>query len=248
MEFKVAIVSHNRVDTLRKRTLATLERYKIPKSMIYIFVAPDELETYRAAFDGYWVVSGGVGLQANRGAIHDFFPEDTPVFCMDDDIRGFVEKDGDRSKPLDDFSQMVQKGFQKAADNAATLWGLYPVSNGKFMRYKTAWGLVFCYGCAYGFYSKKGYKTTLDFKDDYERSCLFYERDGRNIRLEWVSPLQTYMKGDGGLNAYRTNEKEKEDCEKLKKLFPKWVKYKEAKGKWTVRLSDPDQRVVYLDA
>ena len=41
MDYKFVIPSHNRVDIIKEKTLSTLERYSIPKNLIYIFVAEE---------------------------------------------------------------------------------------------------------------------------------------------------------------------------------------------------------------
>ncbi|NBO60974.1 MAG: hypothetical protein EBU82_08395 [Flavobacteriia bacterium] len=51
-DYIVAIPSYKRTETLKEKTLAVLQRYKIPASKIFIFVADkEEEENYRKALD-----------------------------------------------------------------------------------------------------------------------------------------------------------------------------------------------------
>lgn len=239
MEYKIAICSHNRTTTLRKKTLRVLELYSIPKEIITIFVAPEELQEYTAAFLGYTVVQGALGLSANRNAVVSYFPEGTPVFFLDDDIRGFLEyttQNQRHERQLEDLHGFIQKGFLEVANANLSLWGLYPSANGRWMRPCLTRGLLFCYGCAFGLLIRKDILNEIDFKEDYERSLKFYQRDGSVLRLNWVAPLQSFCKGLGGLNANRTEDRERAGCEWLSARFPDQMTYAQRKGKWVIRL------------
>lgn len=225
MDYKVAICSHKRISTLKKKTLATLERYSIPKESIYIFVAPEELPEYLLAFPEYHVVQGALGLLDNRNAVTEYFDSDVPLFCLDDDITGFfTTEDGKTLLPLDDLDAFVRQGFHLTLERGFSLWSLYPVKNAGWLKNTVSSGLVFIYGCAYGVLNRKDVQITLLLKDDYERSLKFYLRDGGVLRLNWVAPGQSYLKGSGGLSEFRTLEREEEACDRLVFHYPTLVK------------------------
>jgi hypothetical protein len=239
MDYKIAICSHNRIDTLKKKTLRVLELYGIEKEKIFVFVAPDEVADYRAALLGYTVVEGALGLCANRNAVVAYFPEGTPVFFLDDDIRGFLEyttQNQRHERQLEDLHALIVRGFEEVQKAGLSLWGIYPVANGRWMKPCLTRGLLFCYGCSFGLLIRKDTLNQQSFKEDYERSLRFYKRDGSVLRLNWVAPLQSFCRGSGGLNAERTAEKEKEGCERLQKEFPDLMSYAQTKGKWVIRL------------
>lgn len=230
--YKIVVVSHDRIETLRNKTLATLRKYQMPSDLIFIFVAPDELDAYRSAFPDYKVLPGALGLQNQRNAVSAYFEEGEHLFCMDDDIMGFYTIDAQQKLvPLVDLHHFLCEGFLLAEDSGASLWGLYPVKNAQWLSRTVARGLVFCYGCSFGLINRKDVQIHLSLKEDYERSLKFYKRDGCVVRLNWVCPLQTYRKGKGGLQNYRTEEREEAACKALVSAYPDEVQIKRGKGR-----------------
>ena len=47
--FSIAIPSYNRSQSIKNKTLAMLDSYLIPHTLIKVFVQPDELHKYRAS-------------------------------------------------------------------------------------------------------------------------------------------------------------------------------------------------------
>ena len=87
MEYNVAIPSLSRPCALKKKTLRLLERYKIPKSSIYIFVIECEYEIYKSIIgDGYNLVVGVCGIANQRNFISNYFDMDSYILSIDDDI------------------------------------------------------------------------------------------------------------------------------------------------------------------
>lgn len=225
MEYTIVICSHKRISTLTKKTLATLSRYSIPKESIYIFVAPEELPEYSLAFPEYHVVQGALGLANQRNAVAEYFEAGTPLFCLDDDITGFfTTEDGKTLLPLDDLDAFIRQGFHLTLDRGFSLWSLYPVKNAAWLKQTVSVGLVFCYGCCFGLLNCKDLWIESHLKEDYERSLKLYLRDGGVLRLNWVAPGQSYLKGTGGLSDFRTREREEEACDRLVFHYPTLVK------------------------
>ena len=104
-EWIVAIPSYKRYDIIVEKSLATLKRYHIPPSRITIFVADkEEKKLYEEAIPKGSVkdiVVGVLGMDKIRNFILDYYPKGKHIVMMDDDIRGFNQKDGTNSvKPL----------------------------------------------------------------------------------------------------------------------------------------------------
>ena len=76
-------------------------------------------------------------------------------------------------------------------------------------------------------YANASKVSIISFKEDYERCIKYYLRDGGAVRLNWVAPVQSYCKGQGGLNQIRTLEKEKQACETLQQQYPTLVRIKQ---------------------
>jgi len=74
----VAILSSNRSEILKQRTLNFLRNNNIDNFKIFIFVAKDEIETYRIAlsdkqYKNINIIEGLKGCKENRMAICQFF-------------------------------------------------------------------------------------------------------------------------------------------------------------------------------
>lgn len=240
MDYKIVVCSHDRVHTLKKKTLATLEKYQIPKDKIHIFVAEDEEDAYRQALDGYKICPGEKGLAQQRNAVSRYFESDEPLFCMDDDISGFYCSENKKIVPLADLDAFIKQGFQKAKEVGASLWGLYPVKNALWLKKSIQRGLVFIYGCSFGLYNKKDVQITLALKEDVERTLKFYQRDGVVLRLNWVAPGQSYRKGKGGLSSLRTLEREEAECDTIVRDWPSLAKKVVKKERYDIRLATPN--------
>ncbi len=238
MDYKIVVCSHDRVHTLKKKTLATLEMYQIPKNKIHIFVAEDEEDTYRQALsDEYLICPGEKGLAQQRNAVTRYFASDEHLFCMDDDISGFFCSENKKIVPLDNLDSFIRLGFQKAQEAGASLWGLYPVKNALWLKNTIQKGLVFCYGCSFGLINKKDVQITLALKEDVERTLKFYERDGKVLRLNWVAPGQSYRKGKGGLSSLRTLDREEAECNTIVTQWPTLAKKVVKKERFDIRLA-----------
>ena len=234
MDYKIVVCSHDRVHTLKKKTLATLEHYGIPKEKIFIFVAESEEDKYREALDGYLICPGELGLDKQRNAVTRYFGPDEHLFCLDDDITGFFRCKNKKLVPLEDLDAFIRYGFRMAVQEKCSLWGLYPVKNALWLKKTMTVGLTFCYGCCFGLINKKDVQIVGQLKEDYERSLKFWKRDGNVLRLNWVCPSQSYKKGKGGLSEYRTDDRERAECEALVSLFPE-AKIREKKDRVDLR-------------
>jgi hypothetical protein len=231
MDYKVVICSHDRVQTLKKKTLATLERYGIPKDKIFIFVAESEEDTYRKALDGYLICPGELGLNHQRNAVTRYFGPDEHLFCLDDDITGFYWSIQKKLHPVENLDQLIRYGFKTAVERNCSLWSLYPVKNGLWLKTTITVGLVFCYGCCFGVINKKDIQIDGQLKEDCERTLKFFKRDGQVLRINWVCPSQSYKKGKGGLSSYRTDARERAECEALVAQYPEDCRIKEGKNR-----------------
>ena len=234
-DYKVVICSHKRIETLKKKTLAVLSSYGIPTEKIYIFVAEDEMPSYLTAFPDYQIRQGALGLNHQRNAVTAYFPSDEYLFCLDDDLTGFYCSQENKIKKIDNLDMFIRTGFEEAQKVNASLWGLYPVKNSKWMKNTLSEGLVFCYGCSFGLINKKDITLELQLKEDFERSLKFFKRDGKVIRLNWVCPSQSYKRGSGGLHDYRTEQRERAECDTLHSLYPLETSIKEGKDRVDIR-------------
>lgn len=229
----IAIPSYNRANTLIEKTLKVLQDYKIPASKIYVFVAnKDQEKLYRETIPKNAVkdiIVGVKGLAEVRNFIFRYFPKDTPIVEMDDDIRGFIEydeKEKRHERPLKDLVGVIERGFEECKKVGARLWGVYPSANGFFMKPTVSTDLKFIIGSFWGCFNP-GKEIQLPFggeKEDYQRTLLFWEKDGVVVRLNFISPKTAYYSEPGGMQEGDRKGKQEVAVDKILKKWPEYVK------------------------
>jgi hypothetical protein len=232
-----------------------LKGYKIPSERITVFVADAEQEklyreTLKPGTYGKLVV-GVPGMGAIRNFITKFYSVGTKIVNIDDDIKGFLEYDETRprkEKPLGSLLTMIHRGFQECQKAGARLWGVYPVANGFFMKPKVSTNLRYIIGSVWGCINPgiKVVNITLDDKEDYQRSILYYIADGAVVRLNMVAPVSSYYKEPGGMQEERTKERVESSARWLVKTYPEYATLNPNKksGYMEVKLKDKTDKTV----
>lgn len=144
-------------------------------------------------------------------------------------INGRIEPLG-----LESYSvkNIINQGKELMDKYNYNLWGMYPVPNYYFMKDNISTNLKFCIGRVFGFNNTKDVICGDDCRDDYERSILYYERDGGIIRFNhYVCDADTYI-GKGGLAESRTIEKMQNSVDYMLKNYPQYVRKKTTKSKF----------------
>jgi len=217
---KIAIPSYKRSATIGKKTLQTLRTEGFIASDINIFVAnQEEADIYKRDVDTSLyndIVVGVETLVAQRKFINNFYPDNTYLVCMDDDIRAFKKK-RDCHLPT-----LFLKAFFYCEQNVIPMWGIYPTDNDRFMKDCWSEGLFNICGICYGSLARH-IQSDIEFKDDWYRSLAGFKEYGKLLRIDFLAPKTTYWAGKGGYNVYRTFDKEKEVAEKLLELFPEFI-------------------------
>lgn len=228
--FKIAIPSYNRVDTIGSHTLAFLERNNIDKNKIYIFVVPDEYSLYSEKYLEYNIIEGKVGLKEQRNFISDYFPEGDYIVSMDDDIKDIILLDDAEFISINNFQEVVIKGFKDCMELGASLFGFYPVLNKDWMNNQLDITTCFRFiiGSCFGFINRKILRTISE-KDDYEFSVLNYIRDKKVIRYNTISIKTKYYKQSGGLQSFNNRlEEQQKAVEYLVNKYPEMLAIKKS--------------------
>jgi len=231
--YHIAIPSYNRSEVIGSKSLATLEKYGIDKDKITIFVVREEFIAYKKACPGYQIVIGVKGLVEQREFIEHWFPLDSNILFMDDDISDlFFFSDAKTRQPISDLNQFISDGFLKASEIGATLWGIYPVDNAMFASKseEISDGLSYIVGAFYG------QKNTMDIRlktgdgvEDRERTILRYLRDGKVLRFNKVG-LRTKYFAPGGLMSDERQKIHQIASETLVQKYPKLLRLKTRKN------------------
>jgi hypothetical protein len=204
MSYRVAIPSYKRAPRLRDSTLPLLQRHHIDPALIDVFVADEEEKAIYTATLDPWTYGSLIvavpGIRAVRNFIADYYDDGQHLFCIDDDIRDIIS--------LNDFDlkTFIETGFAECHKRNLNIFGIYPVANKFFMRDNITTDLRYIIACFYGMINRRIH-VTLDDKEDYERTILYYLRDGGVIRFNSIAPITRYYKEPGGMQVTRTKER-----------------------------------------
>ena len=142
-QWEVAIPSKDRSERIVNESLATLARYKVPPKKVTVFVADEEQRKQyadaiaKAQLPYNQLVVALPGVREVREFATAYYPENTPVLFMDDDIEevlifGGDEFGGAKYEPATNlYEQIVVRGFNTARENNAYLWGIYAATDEK---------------------------------------------------------------------------------------------------------------------
>lgn len=207
------------------KTIAYLKTAGVPDEYITIFLANEEEKqkyTSEIGENKYnWVV-GVLGICNQRNFITDYFPEDTWIVSMDDDIANIVHKD---NKP---FLDWVQDCLDYCEENNLGLMTVSPSSNPFFFAQKNKTisfkkGKYLAVGVFHIYKNHKDIKMDIDCLEDYDRSLMYLKRYGENGRYLDIF-LKTRYWGKGGLTTLRTKEYYISQVNKLLDKYPNDLK------------------------
>jgi len=259
----IAIPSYHRSQSIKTHTLALLESYNIPHDRIKIFVSPPEVETYKQSVPNIEIVPSVIGCIANRDFIRHYFSEGQRIVYMDDDILDIssvcdfsdthticetfkAENLGSetykKQMRLPNLSLFLDYTFSILDKENANLAGLYPIKNGFFVKHRYTTDLRYICGAMYLERNLHEIKLQgMEYSEDFERTCIFYKRDKKVVRMESVMINTPYYKGEGGLVETRTVEKSKEAQELLVSIYPEYLKVippTKTKKFWNLKLKN----------
>ena len=243
-DYVIAIPSYNRVDRLKTQTLPMLDSYNIPHSKIYIFTANNkEFDLYKSSINSnYKFVKGVIKLHNQRNFISKYFKEGQRIVYIDDDIRQITKLGNKKLVRLPNLNSLILKGFDTCYKNNLYFWGVYPVDNHFFMSNKISLDLKFVPGGFFGIINRhdKDLLLTLNEKEDYERTLLFFKKDGGVVRFNYIGfKTKNYAVGGMSGNPKIRLDESKKNVKILKQRYPDNVRIiepTEESTHWELRL------------
>ena len=249
-DYIIVIPSFNRPDIIQSKTLALLNRHNINPQKIIIFVANQEqYDLYKAKVPAILygnLVIGVLGLKNQRNFIMDYYPEGTHIVQMDDDLDKIVELVVTRKslgmekeigkgigtrrsstrktvKPITNLDEFIKNAFRICKEKGIFLWGVYPLSNARFMTPKVTTDLRFIVGPMWGTINRHrpDLRLTIDEKENAERTLQHWVIDHKVLRFNGVGIETKYYKNKGGMQNEGKNRKE----EALKSVYYLHQKY-----------------------
>lgn len=266
IKYTIAIPSYNRSLMIKEKTLTLLKNHNIGPQKIYIFVANNkEAREYKHIIPKgmyHKIVVGELGLKNQRNFITNYFPNNTNIVQMDDDITDIKQIDFSNSKlskktkkpnkyyqtkSIENLNQFIKHSFIQCRSNNLFLWGVFPVNNPYFMNTNTTTDLRFIVGPFFGIINRK-YKdrkdllTTINEKEDVERSIKYYIKDGGVMRFNYISIETKYYRNPGGMQSEMKNRKEEalKSAKYLTDTYPQYTNLylKKKSGYPEVKLKD----------
>ena len=243
-DYVIAIPSYKRQDTLKNKTMKLLERYKVPKKRVYIFVADNSQKNiYQDTLDKNCynkIIVGKPGIKHIRNFMANYFPEGKRIVYLDDDINKLwrcVSKNDPKNKKdnklieLESLHKFICDAFKLSKKTGYRNWGPYPIENPFFMKptmrdnSHVSTDLKFVMGGFNGVTNdRKAELRTISDKEDYERTIKYYLADGGVLRFNNISCSTRCYKGMGGIQATRKAEDSRINAMKLIKNYPNLVR------------------------
>jgi len=229
MDFRIAVPSYKRPDTVATKTLNYLTKCGIDLSYVDIFVADEtEKEDYLYLTDqGPRIIVGVRGIRNQREFIRGYYDEGQKVLSMDDDIEYLCKLIGDKLEPFYNLKQFTTMAFKLCIKNKTKLWGVTAVNNPFYMKDKVSTNLKFIVGCFYGYINDKDnylrVSPELKVKEDYELTIKHFKKFGSVIRFDGYSPKTKYYTEKGGLQGDRDSVMSEEAALFLLNKYPEYV-------------------------
>lgn len=236
MEYKIAIPSFKRASTLRKKTLAYLEKCSVPQNKIYVFVADkQEHQCYakELANTEYNIIIGEHTLCAQRNFINQYFADGEYILNFDDDVDGLFVADfvGKKILPFIEIDALALVGYNLMQANKTKIYGVYPVANHFFMDENVTIDNRYIVGCFWGCIidHDEQLKITLEDKEDFERTIKYFKKFGSVVRINSYCVKTNYYKEPGGMQETRTKQRVHDSAVFLVQNYPDYCKLNTAK-------------------
>jgi hypothetical protein len=231
-DYVCAIPSYGRWTEITAKTLPCLKKGKVPREKIYVFVATKKEEKlYRDTLDPATygkIIIGKKGLVQQRKYISQYFPENTHIVSMDDDVQNVVRLKKDKLMKITNLDTFFRKSFRQLQAADLYLWGVYPCKNNMFMKNNVTTDLRFAIGVIHGYINRHDpslYPSLKSVsKEDYEQTILFFIKDKGVMRFNDIA-FTTVFNAPGGLGTDRY-QMNKSAQEYLCKKYPMIVKPK----------------------
>ena len=220
-DFVIAIPTYQRPNKLIQQSLTLLiEKYQIDEDQVFLFLENEEqyklyydtlqLSKFRK-YEPTYVITNTKGIGAKRNYIRNYFPDNTNVVMMDDDIEKIWDMysiDGSRSKnklkELENFYQFVLDAFRVAEKEKVSMWGVCLFDNAYFMSSGYSMSLKYLGGTLQGIIVNevsKNISVDIDQFEDYEFSIKHFIAEKKCLRFNHIGLSSKYYSEDGGICA-----------------------------------------------
>jgi hypothetical protein len=211
IDYKIAIPSYKRHNTIKEKTLKLLDNYNIDRNRITVFVADNDEEIlYKKSLgDEYKIVVGVPTIGKQRNFIEQYYSEGTYLMMFDDDIDSvMIKKDNNLEEIKNLETDVIQLGFNECIKNKNNVFGIYAASNPYFMEDRIYTKLCYIIASMFGVIVQhdKYLERQTNHGEDYEYSIRQYIKNGSVTRIDYVTVKSNYYREPGGLQEIRTKK------------------------------------------
>ena len=252
MNFRIAIPSVTRSETLLNKTISYLSKTNIDLSKVDIFLSKaEELEEYKNKLKNFpvnFIISNNSSINEQRNFIVKHYPVGQYVMGLDDDIQSVETKINDKkTEPLLQLKELGHQAFDLCLKNKFNLWGINASFNPFFMKHTISFNLKFIIGCFYGWINTHEDKALINYdkritKEDYERTVKYYKFDNGVVRFNYLAPKTKIYTEKGGIQLYRTFEHEEYSTQYMLDTYPLFCKRNNARKSKYPQIRLKDQR------
>lgn len=249
---QIAIPSYRRADKIFELTIASLIRSGANLADVTVFLSdPDEHEAYVKATGGMVKIVDSVPTKSkNVSFILNYYPKDTEILFVDDDIKAFEKLSKDGKKLVETDLSFAKKGFELCRKHGTSTWGIYAARNAFFMKPRITRGLFLQVGSCWGLINtgSEAHHVPTDEKDDYRRGFQVFKEEGKLIRFDYITVNTAYYKQPGGMQERRTPKIIERAAKILAEDYPEYCTVYKSKGKgtWELKLNNREYKTEVL--
>ena len=229
MIYRIAIPSYKRSKVINNKTLKYLSKCNFDLSKVDVFVSDEkEKKEYEknCNYEDVNFIIGGKNITEQRNIIHTYYPDDSLILSIDDDIEEMLIKNKNKLKSFYEIEKLSIIAKNEMIKNRTKICGIYPVANQFFMKNKISINLKYIAAGFYFFISEQDRTLLVELQDkeDFERSIKYFIKYNSLVRLEMITMKTKFYKGEGGLQATRTEERIKKSALYLAAKYPNYCK------------------------
>jgi len=237
LDYQIVCPTYNRPLIFKNKTYSFLQRTNAPLDKLTVFVASEEQkELYQQLDLSLNIVIGEKGINKQRNFIQNYYPINTKIVSIDDDISNIYIKQDSSKKLLNNFDTLIELGFSDALTLNCKSWSVYPISNPFFQKTSIRTSLCLLVGAFFCFINEKIIiPSELENCGDIYLSFYYYKLQKKLCRLEYIGLQTQYYNPNGGLSESRTIEQNKKDKQYLYCCNPILCKLFERNGRTEIR-------------
>ena len=205
---KLCILSKGRPEFFEKKTYKILKNHNL-LHISNLFLSKEDIENYK--YFKIPIIETPDGYTNACNFITSYYPENTIIILMGDDLIEFYFYNGEKNIKLKSLGDLIKNMIWKMITLNINLCGLYPNNNPLFIRgakEEITTDLRFIHDVFCIFINKKDIKLDEKIsKTDFQRTIEYFKRDGKILRFNKYSFDTKFNVGKKGNEIDKNNEK-----------------------------------------